>query len=202
MRGRGGSEGTRAEALKFRFPLSAHSPPSQYWHLHPRGEECWSKRGWSRHSSWTGAHAGEVVGNWLELWAISICFLCLALGSKEAYVCSSRAESRFLTPFLLVSIVFRPAKETPGVRAQGWGVPICGLNCSLPREDLWACVIPLLFCVPSQGYRSQPDRFSSLLPNSVWFYLYSFGCVRVFLPVSNLFSVRIAPPVDVGLMYS
>ena len=40
------------------------------------------------------------------------------------------------------------------------------------------------------------------LLNSVWILLYSLDHRRVFLPISILFSVRVALPVDVFLMYS
>lgn len=40
------------------------------------------------------------------------------------------------------------------------------------------------------------------LLNSVWILLYSLDHRRVFLPISTLFSVRVALPVDVFLMYS
>ena len=48
-----------------------------------------------------------------------------------------------------------------------------------------------------------PDLIATppFLPESMWIFLYSLGCTGVFLPVSSLFSVRIAPDVDVFLMY-
>ena len=84
--------------------------------------------------------------------------------SKQAGAHASRVESRFLTALLLVPLVFKPAMVTHslGVDPQGWDAPICGLNHSLPREELQAHVIPLLFCVPSQGHEPRRDRFSSL----------------------------------------
>ena len=106
--GRRGSQGTRAEALKLTFPLRVHSLPSQYyWHLVPRGEECWSKRGRSRGSSWVGAHTRVVVGNELELWAVSACFLCLVPRSKRAHARSSPVWSRFLTHVCVFRCVSR-----------------------------------------------------------------------------------------------
>ena len=36
---------------------------------------------------WVGAHTRVVVGNQLELWAVSVCFLCLAPGVSK-HVCA------------------------------------------------------------------------------------------------------------------
>ena len=81
----------------------------------------------------------------------------------------------------------------------GLGCPVCGLNCSLPKEDLPAYVILPSFCVISLGHRYWPDCFFSFLPESVWMFLYRTGYRKVFLPVPTLFSVRIAPHVDAVL---
>ena len=40
-----GAETLRVQFKLVPFPLSVCSPPSQYWHFCPRGEQCWSKNG-------------------------------------------------------------------------------------------------------------------------------------------------------------
>lgn len=73
-------------------------------------------------------------------------------GNKQVYVCSSQAESKFLSALLSVLLVFKSAKED----SSSWcctlelGHPICGLYYLLPKEDLKTHVILLLFCVSSQ----------------------------------------------------
>ena len=47
------------------------------------------------------------------------------------------------------------------------GHPMCGLHCSLPREDLPDLVIPLLFWVLSQGHRSWLDHVCLFLSYSI-----------------------------------
>ena len=75
---------------------------------------------------------------------------------------------------------------------------------SLSREDLrdQIPVIPLLFCVPPWGTSPDLIAFLPFTPNSIWMFLYSLGCVRTFLLVPSVFSVIIAPYVDVILMCS
>ena len=68
--------------------------------LHPSRKLYWSKRGWSRHMVWARACAGVVTGNHPEPQAVSTCFPCTVPKSKHVCVCSSRAESRGLTPLL------------------------------------------------------------------------------------------------------
>ena len=73
-------------------------------------------------------------------------------GNKQVCVCSSQAESKFLSALLSVLQVFKSAKED----SSSWcctlelGHPIRGLYYLLPKEDLKTHVILLLFCVPSQ----------------------------------------------------
>lgn len=57
--GGGGSQGARAEVLRFwsklvLYPLRLQSPLSWRWCLHPRGEQCWSKRSQSGHLTQVG----------------------------------------------------------------------------------------------------------------------------------------------------
>ena len=85
--------------------------------------------GWDKH--W---------GDRRKLARVSCSFNLLSLPgfwSKQACMYSSGVESGFLTTLLLVPLVFKPARGThlPSVRPQGWGRPIYGSNCSLPRED-------------------------------------------------------------------
>ena len=124
-------------------------------------------------------------------------------GSKQVCLCSSQVESRFLWPrrqsycFLnrLRGLVF-PVSDP---RA---GVPNRWFTLLTPQEvspHPWNS--PLL-CVPSQGCRSQPDHVSSLPTQFHVDFSYSLVCMRVFLPVSSLFSVRIALYVEIFLMCS
>lgn len=73
----------------------------------------------------------------------------------------------------------------------------------LQREALpwW---YPFLFFVPIRDTGHDLISFPPFLPNSLWVFLgwYSLGCRGVFLPVSSLFSVRVASHVDTFLMCS
>ena len=56
------SQANVAEALRVGseltlFPLSVVSPLSWHQHPHPRGKECWSKRGWWGYSGWVRVQA-------------------------------------------------------------------------------------------------------------------------------------------------
>ena len=67
--------------------------------------------------------------------------------------------------------------------------------------------IPMPVISPSSSVFSPrnvgPNRITSpSLPNSMWIFLYSLDCRRIFLPVSILFSVRIALCVVVFLICS
>ena len=56
--------------------------------------------------------------------------------SKQACMCSSRAESRFLTTPLSVSLVFKTSKGTrpPGVKPQAWGTQYVVLTTHSPQK--------------------------------------------------------------------
>ena len=41
-------------------PSKCAFSPSQQWHLHPRGEQCWSRRGQGKCLAWAKAHARTV----------------------------------------------------------------------------------------------------------------------------------------------
>ena len=73
----------------------------------------WSKR----------AQSGCVVQarNWPESWAVLNFFLCLCFMNKHVCACFLWVVCRFLTAFLLFSLVFKPAKGTclPSVRSLG-----------------------------------------------------------------------------------
>ena len=70
--------------------------------------------------------------------------------------------------------------ETPGIRPQGWGAPICGLNCSFLRENLWAHVtlLPLLCLLPGLWVLTPLLLFPSSQHCVDLFY--SFGYRRIF----------------------
>ena len=70
--------------------------------------------------------------------------------------------------------------ETPGIRPQGWGAPICGLNCSSLRENLWAHVtlLPLLCLLPGVWVLTPLLLFPSSQHCVDLFY--SFGYRRLF----------------------
>ena len=57
------------------------------------------------------------------------------------------------------------------------------------------------FLTSSRGPGPKTIASSSFLPDSTWAFLDSLNCRRVFLPVSSLFSVRIAPHMVIFFMY-
>ena len=96
-----------------------------------------------------------------------------------------RAPCVLPTALLLVPPALQPAKGTclPGVEPLGCGSRSVASVAHSPGR-FSTCEIPLLFWVPSQAHRPQPDHFSSF---PTWFHVdvsYSLGCTRVFLPVS------------------
>ena len=104
----------------------------------------------------------------------------------------SWVESKYLTAPLPVPLVFKPAKGTylPSVQAQGWGVQYVVWTTHSPGRILSLC------------NRSWSDCFSFLLSQIHVDLSYSLGCIRVFLPISSLFSVRTTSHVDAFPMFS
>ena len=121
-------------------------------------------------------------------------------------------ESGFLTTLLVVPLVFQSAKWTdlPSAGLQGWDAEYMALtahssgNILRSEQDILTPSthgISLLFCVLSQGHKSQPDSFSSL-PTQFHVYLsYSLSCIRIFLPISSSFLVRTAPYMVIFSVY-
>lgn len=88
-------------------PTVAHSPWS--WRSSPLcGATLVSKRG---QSGWS-IQSVMAMGNQSEALAVSIFFLHLFFGGKQACVNYSGAESRFLVDSLSVPLVFKPGKRT------------------------------------------------------------------------------------------
>lgn len=61
-------QGSRVEDLRIGskfllFHLSVHSPPSQKWHIHPKGEQQFSQSGWNRCLVWARLHSGTVLAH-------------------------------------------------------------------------------------------------------------------------------------------
>ena len=115
----------------------------------------WNKRGWSRHSEWVRSWPGIVMGKQPASCVISTCFLCLVLWVSKRVVAStnsSHIESRFLTAFLLVPVVFKSAKGThfPSFWLQG-GVSKMYFELLTPHEFLWACEISHSFTSPPRS---------------------------------------------------
>ena len=106
-----------------------------------------------------------------------------------------------------VPLVFKAAEGTclPNVKTLGLGCLACGFNPSVPRNDFQVCNLSLLLC-PLLGTQV-PTRLllfpSYSTPSGFFFFFfYSFGCIRVFLQVSSVFSVRIVSHVVLFLMCS
>ena len=125
--------------------------------LHPNGELHWNKRCQGGCSTWAGTCTGVVMGNWPEPWAVSTCFLRLVTGSKQAYVHSSRAESRFLTALLLVPLFFKPAKGTPlpGAWSQGYSAQYV-VKLLMPQGESWSPSNPPPLLCPLLGAQIPP----------------------------------------------
>ena len=102
--------------------------------------------------------------------AVSVCFFLFDPRSKHACVwnlgflqpsCKSHRFSNQLRG--VISSVSDP----------GQGCPMCGPNCSLPREDLLACVIPDSSKFLPKGTSPNPITSLPFLPDSTWLFLSS-----------------------------
>lgn len=93
-------------------------------------------------------HPG-VPGNWFR---VPICLSLLpwhCFRSKQACTCWSWVESTFLTSLCHTHWFSNQLRALILLcRTLQFGIPVCVSNCSLPGEDLWACVTTLLLCVP------------------------------------------------------
>lgn len=169
---------------------------SHKWVLVPRWS-LWSKWAWHICSARARAYLSLVSGKWPAVFSPP-CPPCL--GGKQGCTQSSWGEFRLPTALL----IFPPDSQmglsslchTPRLVCS-----ICDLNCSLPRKDFYLC--NFFFFSKYSPLVTGTDLITSLpfLSNSMWF-SYSLGCIGVFLPVSNSFSVRTISHVDVYLMYS
>lgn len=131
----------------------------------------WNKRVWSRHSEWVRSWPGIVMGKQPTSCVISTYFLCLVLWVSKRVVAStnsSHRESRFLTAFLLVPVVFKSAKGThfPSFWLQGGVSKMC-FELLTPHDLLWACEISHSFTSPPRS--ADPKLMASFpfLPNSL-----------------------------------
>lgn len=104
----------------------------------------------------------------------------------------------FLTVPSPVPLMFIAAKGPclPGVGSRV-GVPSMWFELPTP----WGGSLNLCNVTPRGA---GPNLIASVpfLPSSLWVFSYSLSCIRVFLLVFRLFSVRIAPNIDVFLMCS
>ena len=119
---------------------------------------------------------------------------------KQVCTYSSWAEFEFFTPSLPVPLVFKPAKRNylPDIRLQGQDAQYVVWTPHSPGRILEFCI--LLFLCPSWG--TGPSLLTALLlPDFVCIFFIAL-IVWVFLPVSGLFSVRIALHVHVRLIHS
>lgn len=107
-------------------------------------------------------------------------------------------QSRLLTAFLLVLLASNLIFPVSDHMAAVFNI---GFKPFTPQGVLQAHVIPSFSMSPPRGACLNVTASHSCLPNSVWIFLYSFGYIRVCLPVSSLFKVRISPHVDVFLMH-
>ena len=161
-------------------------------------EELCHEASWARVCAWLRLELAP--GLFGKLRRVLCSFILLSppcFRSKQVYVHSLWVGSWFVTAFLLVPLGFRLSKGflSSCFWTLGLGLPIYGLICSHPREDLCPCN-PLPFCVPSYGHRFWPGPFSFLPTQFCVDISYSLGCTRVFLQVFSLFSVGIVPHVD------
>ena len=109
--------------------------------------------GLERSSAWSRVHAGAVSGNWPGSQAVSIFFLHHALGASNCVHAlhgwnPSFSQPPSPPPPLPISLIFKTSQEDSSSQCQTsqLGCPVSGSNCSLPREDLQACVIIPLLC--------------------------------------------------------
>ena len=106
--------------------------------------------------------------------------------SKQAFMCSSGAESRLAAAFLIVPLVIWPAKgaRLPFVELQGCGAQYVAWTTHSPKR-IPTSVISLFLWVPSQGHQSWPDCFFSLSTKFCVCLSYSLSCTGVFMLVSS-----------------
>ena len=131
-------------------------------------EQVWPER--MLGSDW-GAHSGshrkmaKVLG-YFHLLPLP-CF-----GSKQVLAHPSQEESRFLTALLLVSLVFKPAKQThlPGLDPRAV-VPNMGLKPLIPQGGF-----------PSSSVFPDECTGPDLSTYYVWIFSYILDCARIFLP--------------------
>ena len=111
------------------------------------GDQCWSKRGWSRCLVQAGGHTGMVPRHF------SISCLFAVTGSKQICACALQEWSlSFLQPLLVNPTGFQASQGglSSPCQTQGLRCLIYGSHPSFPREAPLACDSPLLLCVPHQ----------------------------------------------------
>lgn len=113
-------------------------------------------------------------------------------------------ESQFLSTLWYIPLVFKPAQGThlPDVQPSGWGAQYVVQTPQSPGRISQPVISPSSCLFPAA--RTGPSLIPSppFLPDFMWVFLYSLGCKRAFLPVSSLFSARVAPHIDLFLMHS
>jgi len=121
--------------------------------------------------------------------------------SKQVYTYSSWGEFELLTASLPVPLVFKPAKRNylPDIKLQGCDAQYVVWTTHSPGRILKFFHSPLSLPPP---WGTGPNLLTALLlPDFVCIFFIAL-IVWVFLPVSSLFSVRIALHVNVCLIYS
>ena len=156
---------------------------------------------WSRYSVRARPCAEVLGGNWMKSKAVSICFLCLVPKSERVCASFSWVESRCLTA-LLVPLVFKLAKRTclSSGPPQGWGAQYVVWTAYSPERISKSVYFPSMLFHSKRKVPTQLLLFVFYL--TLWIFLYRLGCKCVILWVFSLFSVRIAPHVDVFSMFS
>ena len=125
-------------------------------------------------------------------------------GGKQVCAHSSWVKSRVLTALPSVPGIFKPANGTPllSIRPQSWGSQLMVWTTHPQGGSLSPCNPPPTPC-PLLGVQVLTYHFYFLfLRNFMWIFLYSLGCLRVFLLVSSLFLARISPDVVALMMCS
>ena len=97
------------------------------------------------------------------------------------------------------SVVFKPTKGTC-LPSAGWGAQYVVQTPPSPGRICKPMISPSSSLSLPRDVSLDLIASPPFLPDSLWIFLYSLGCQRVFLPVSSLFSVRIYFHVDVLLM--